>query len=155
MKQTVVLPSGIRFVNPEDCGVLVTMIKALAAYEKLSHLVVASERDLHQALFVEKRVHALIAEHAGVPIGYAFYYEGFSTFLGRPYLVLEDLYVDPANRRQGYGERFFEALKCIADDAGYRRIEWRCLDWNTAAMDFYQSLGATVVKDWVTLRMDR
>jgi len=141
----------------DDLPELLAMIRALAAYEKLSHLVVADHAALGKALFGDKPVaEALIARlslEKSAPAGFALFFPTFSTFLGRSGLWLEDLFVYPAQRGTGIGRALLTRLGGIARERGYGRFEWAVLDWNAPAIGFYEGLGATVMPDWRICRM--
>jgi GNAT superfamily N-acetyltransferase len=144
----------IRPARPEDVGVIHAMIGALAEYEKLAHLCIASEADLDAALFGPRpAAEALIARKDGVPAAFALFFHNYSTFLGRRGLWLEDLFVLPAHRRQGCAQALLRALAAIARERNCGRFEWAVLDWNASAIDFYRSLGATVLPDWRIVRV--
>ena len=144
----------IRAARREDVPAVLAMIRALADFEKLSHLCVASEADLQEALFGPQRAaEVLIAWNDGEPAAFALFFHNFSTFLGRPGLWLEDLFVRPAYRRQGCARAMLRALASVAVERGCGRFEWSVLDWNTAAIDFYRALGATVLPDWRIVRV--
>jgi GNAT superfamily N-acetyltransferase len=144
----------IRMARPDDVPVVHAMIGALAAYEKLAHLNVATEADLAAALFGPRpAAEVLIASKNGVPAAFALFFHNFSTFLGRPGLWLEDLFVQPAYRRQGCAQALLRTLAGIARDRGCGRFEWAVLDWNAPAIEFYRSLGATVLPDWRIVRV--
>ncbi len=140
-----------------DVGDLMQLIEALAAYERLSHLVVATERDLADALFGPQPVaEALIVRIRGgngPAIAFALYFTNFSTFLGRRGLWLEDLFVRPEHRGRGIGRALLEALAATAKARGYGRFEWSVLDWNAAAIGFYERMGATILPDWKIARV--
>jgi len=126
----------------------------LAAFEKLAHLCVATESDLDTALFGPRpAAEVLIAWKGDIPAAFALFFHNFSTFLGRPGLWLEDLFVQPPFRRQGCAQALLRTLAAIARDRGCGRFEWAVLDWNVAAIDFYRSLGATVLPDWRITRI--
>jgi GNAT superfamily N-acetyltransferase len=145
---------ALRPARPEDIGVIHAMIGELADYEKLAHLFVASEADVHAALFgPNPRAEVLLAWFGGEPAAFALYFHNFSTFLGRPGLWLEDLFVRPAYRRRGCANALLKALAGIARERGCGRFEWAVLDWNVSAIDFYRSLGATVLPDWRIVRV--
>ena len=130
------------------------MIGALAAYEKLVHLWVATEADLEAALFgVPPAAEVLIACKDGAPVAFALFFHNFSTFLGRRGLWLEDLFVQPAFRRMGCAQALLRSLAGIARERGCGRFEWAVLDWNTPAIDFYRALGATIMPDWRIVRV--
>jgi GNAT superfamily N-acetyltransferase len=130
------------------------MIAALAQYERLSHLHVATERDIGHALFGERPVaEVLLCVKDEKPVAFALFFHNFSTFLGRPGLWLEDLFVLPPYRRQGLGKALLRALAAIAVERGCARFEWSVLDWNAPAIEFYRALGATMLTDWRIVRM--
>ncbi len=143
--------------TPADMGDLMQLIEALAAYEKLSHLVVATERDLAEALFgPQPAAEALIVREGGEngpAIAFALYFTNFSTFLGRRGLWLEDLFVRPEHRGRGIGRALLEALAATARARGYGRFEWAVLDWNASAIGFYERMGATILPDWKIARV--
>ncbi len=144
----------IRPAAPEDVGLILSLIKDLADYERLSQEVRASEDDLARWLFSDKPVaEALIAEHGGSPVGFALFFHNFSTFLGRPGLYLEDLYVRPESRGKGVGKLLLKELARIAKDRGCGRLEWAVLDWNEPAIRFYEALGAKALSDWTVFRL--
>jgi len=130
------------------------LIRALADFEKLTHLCRVTESDLHAALFGPRpAAEVLIAWKDDVAAAFALFFHNYSTFLGRPGLWLEDLFVVPAYRRQGCAKALLHALAKIAVDRGCGRFEWAVLDWNAAAIDFYRALGATVLPDWRITRV--
>jgi len=130
------------------------MIRELADYERLRHLCVSTEGDLERALFgVPARAEVLVGTESGVPVCFALFFHNFSTFLGKPGLYLEDLFVRPAHRRKGYGRAMLVALAGLARDRDCGRFEWSVLDWNEPAIRFYESLGATVLPDWRITRV--
>ena len=146
-------PFTIRPAVPADVATIHAMIAALAEYEKLSHLCVASEADLAAALFGPRpAAEVLIAAENGVPAGFALFFHNYSTFLGRRGLWLEDLFVLPAFRRRGCAQALLRALAGIAVERGCGRFEWSVLDWNAPAIAFYQALGATVLPEWRIVR---
>jgi len=125
------------------------MIRALAEFEQLSHLCVATEESLHAALFgPSPGVEVLVGWETRTAVAFALFFHNFSTFLGRKGLYLEDLFVQPAYRGHGYGKALLIRLAQIAVARDCGRFEWAVLDWNTAAIGFYQSLGAAVLPDW-------
>ena len=135
--------------TPEDVGQIVGMIEALADYEKLRHLCTATEAGVHAALFGARPAAEVILGWEGpTPIAFALFFHNFSTFLGRKGLYLEDLFVQPAFRRRGYGRALLVHLARIAVARDCGRFEWAVLDWNAPAIGFYKSLGATVMPDW-------
>jgi GNAT superfamily N-acetyltransferase len=130
------------------------MIRELAEFERLAHLCVASEADLAAALFGPRpAAEVLVACRDGEAAGFALFFHNFSTFLGRRGLWLEDLFVRPAHRRQGCAQALLATLADLARERGCGRFEWAVLDWNAPAIDFYRSLGATVLPDWRIVRV--
>jgi GNAT superfamily N-acetyltransferase len=143
-------------VTPADVPALRGLIAELAEFEKLTHLMVATDADLHEALFgARPAAEAVLLRLAAgdEPIGFALFFHNFSTFLGRRGLYLEVLYVQPAHRRRGYGKALLVQLARIAVERGCGRFEWSVLDWNVEAQRFYESLGATVMPDWRITRV--
>ncbi len=145
---------SIKPATPEDVPLILTFIHELATYEKLAHEVVASERDMHEALFGERPViEAVIAHLDNEPVGYALCFATFSTFLGKPGLYLEDLYVRPAARGFGVGRKLLEHLARITVDRGWGRFEWSVLDWNEPSIAFYKKMGAKPMDEWTIFRL--
>ena len=140
--------------QPQDAPALAAMIRALAEYERLSHLCVGTEDELRAALWgPDRAAEVLIARVDGVPVGFALFFHTFSTFLARRGLWLEDLFVYPDHRGAGIGKALLRAVAAIACDRGCGRFEWSVLDWNAPALRFYESLGATVMPDWRIARV--
>ena len=138
----------------DDVPVILLFIRMLADYEKLSHAVVADEQTLRRTLFGERPyAEVLVARAEGAPAGFALYFHNYSTFLGRPGLYLEDLFVVPALRGRGIGKALLREVARIARDRGCGRLEWSVLNWNTPAIEFYESLGARPLAEWTTYRM--
>jgi len=133
---------------------VLSLVKELAEYEKLSHEVEATEADIAAALFGENPIlFCEIAEWAGEPVGFAVWFLNFSTFAGRPGIYLEDLFVRPAQRGKGIGKALLTHLakQCIAN--GWSRLQWSVLDWNTPSIDFYKSLGAVLMDEWTICKV--
>jgi GNAT superfamily N-acetyltransferase len=144
----------IREATRADVPAILALIKELADYEKLSHIVEATEESLSEVLFGERPVaEALIAFHEGEPAGYAIFFHSVSTFLGRAGIYLEDLYVRPHLRGKGIGKALFAAVARIARDRNSGRLEWQVLRWNSTAIDFYDAHGAESLDGWVTMRL--
>jgi GNAT superfamily N-acetyltransferase len=144
----------IRPATEADLPLIASLVGELADYEKLSHQAVATEADFGRALFGKSpKAYALIVEHDGQPAGFAVYFYNFSTFLGRPGIYVEDVFIRPEFRRNGYGRAIFKYLaqKAVAEGCG--RMEWWVLDWNTPAIDFYRSLGAAPMDEWTVQRL--
>jgi GNAT superfamily N-acetyltransferase len=140
--------------RPEDCGVLLQLIRALADFERLSHLVSGGERELQRELFADRPViEAVIGWEHARPVGFALYFHNFSTFLARRGLYLEDLFVVPEARGRGHGKALIRHVARIAVARGCGRFEWAVLDWNRSAIDFYRALGAEVLPDWRICRL--
>ena len=145
---------AIRAALEEDAPLILQLIKELAEYEKLSHEVVATEGSLRKSLFGERRfAEALIGEIDGKPAGFALFFHNFSTFLGRPGIYLEDLYVRPEFRGSGLGRALLVYLARVAQERGCGRLEWSVLDWNEPAIGFYKSVGAAPVEGWTGYRV--
>lgn len=139
----------LRDAGPEDLDLVLHFIRALAAYERLAHEVRADAATLERFLFgAPRRAEALIAEWDGRPVGFAVWYYSFSTFLGRPSLYVEDVFVEPAMRGKGIGRAVFAHLAARALAQGCGRMEWSVLDWNAPSIAFYRSLGATPREGW-------
>ena len=139
---------------PQDVPLILAFLKELAIYEKLAHEVVATESDMHAALFGERRVvETVIASLDGDAVGYALFFPTFSTFLGKPGLYLEDLYVRPAARGFGVGRKMLEHLARITVERGWGRLEWSVLDWNEPSIAFYKKMGARPMDEWTVFRL--
>ena len=135
--------------RPDDCGVVFALIRALAEYEKLTAQVVGTPEDLRRELFCERPViEAVIAWEEQLPLGFALYFHNYSTFLARRGLYLEDLFVVPEARGRGIGKALIRHCARTAVERGCGRFEWAVLDWNQPAIEFYQSIGATILPDW-------
>lgn len=146
---------AIRAAAPADVQAVHGLIRELADYEKLAHAVVASEGDLHDALFGARPcAESLVAEAAGRVVGFALFFTSYSTFVGRPGIYLEDLYVQPAARGRGIGKALLARLAAIAVERRCGRLEWSVLDWNAPAIGFYRSLGAQPMDEWTVYRLD-
>ena len=144
----------IRHATREDVPVLLSLIRELAEFEKLLHVVEADETTLADELFGSVRVaEALIAELREEPVAFALFFHNFSTFVGRKGLYLEDLYVRPHARRRGIGRALITLVAKIAVERRCGRFEWSVLDWNTPAVDFYRSLGAVALDEWTVQRV--
>ncbi|HXB14956.1 MAG TPA: GNAT family N-acetyltransferase [Solirubrobacteraceae bacterium] len=144
----------MREATPADVSLLLTMIRELAEYERLSDQVETTEELLASALFGDAAsAEALIAELDGEPVGYAIFFSTFSTFLAIQGVWLEDLYVRPAHRKAGAGKALLAAVAAKLRERGGRRMEWAALDWNELALGFYRGLGAHAQKEWITHRL--
>ena len=137
-----------------DIPVILHFIRELAAYEKMSHLMVATEAHILEHVFgPNPAAQVIIAYWDSVPVGFALYLRNFSTFLGQVGIYLEDLFVEPAHRGKGVGKALLARLAKIALDRGYGRLEWAVLDWNTPSIEFYRSLGAVGLDEWTAFRL--
>ena len=144
----------IRPAEPEDVPTIARFIRALAEYERLAHEVIAREEDLRQNLFGPRPyAEVAIAEEEGEPVGFALFFHNFSTFLGKPGLYLEDLFVLPQHRGKGHGEALLRHLARLALERGCGRFEWCVLDWNAGAIRFYERIGAVALSDWRIYRL--
>jgi GNAT superfamily N-acetyltransferase len=146
--------ADIRRASETDVPVILQLIRELAEYEKLPHEVVATEASLKQTLFGAKPyAEALLAYADGEPVGLCLYFHNYSTFLSKPGLYIEDIFVRPAYRGQGVGKAFFRVVAGIAQERGCGRMEWWVLDWNTPAIDFYKKLGARGMSEFTVYRL--
>ena len=147
--QTSVDGLQLRLAERRDTGQILQFITALAEYEKLLDQVVATEQNLLDSLFGDKPyAEVIIAEYQQQPAGFALFFHNYSTFLAKPGIYLEDLFVLPALRGKGIGKALITYLAQLAVSRNCGRLEWSVLDWNQPAIDFYQSLGATMLHDW-------
>lgn len=147
---------NIRLASPEDAESIAHLVRELAVYERLVHEVVSTAEDFRRALSQPaSTVEVLLAELAGKAVGFALFFENFSTFVGRPGLYLEDLFVEPEHRRSGIGLALFQELFRIARLRNYGRMEWAVLDWNEPAIGFYtRKLNARLLEEWRICRVD-
>lgn len=144
----------VRAASEEDVPLILSFINELAEYERLSHEVVATEDALREHLYGERPVaEVVIAEDGGKPAGFALFFHSFSTFLGRPGIYLEDLYVRPEFRGGGIGRALLVRLARLAKERGCGRLEWSVLDWNEPAIGFYSGIGASPVGGWTVYRV--
>ena len=142
-----------RFASEEDCALILFFIKQLAAYEKMSDQVVATEELLREWIFEKKRAEVLFVCDGETEVGFALFFHNFSTFLGRAGIYLEDLFVLEKYRGRGYGKALLSRLAQITVERGCGRLEWSCLDWNQPSIDFYLSIGAAPLDEWTTYRL--
>jgi GNAT superfamily N-acetyltransferase len=144
----------LRAAEPRDVPAIVGLIRELADFEKLTHLVQVTPQSLHPHLFGERpAAEAVVAERDAQVIGFALFFTNFSTFLGKPGLYLEDLYVQPPHRGSGVGRALLTYLAALARQRGYGRFEWSVLDWNVNAIRFYERMGATLMPEWRICRV--
>jgi len=144
----------IRFAAEPDTALILRFIRELAEYERMSDEVSATEELLYDSLFVTCVAEAVIGEEDGAPAAFALFFKNFSTFLGRPGLYLEDIFVRPPYRGKGYGTAILRFLAVLARERQYGRMEWACLDWNQPAITFYKQLGARAMDEWTVYRLD-
>jgi GNAT superfamily N-acetyltransferase len=146
---------NIRPIAANDCSPVTALIQELAEFEKLSHLIETTPDRLHEAVFGEDHfLYGLVATIEEKVVAYALYFRSYSTFIGKPGFYLEDLYVQPQFRGMGIGKNMLKTIAKQAVEKGYRRFEWTVLDWNQPAIDFYESIGARGLKEWILYRMD-
>jgi GNAT superfamily N-acetyltransferase len=144
----------IRSATEQDVPLILSFIRQLAEYERLLDAVKATEEALRTTLFGARPVgEVLIAEDGGTPVGFALFFQNYSTFLAQAGLYLEDLFVVPAARGRGVGRLLLEHLAQIAIERGYGRVEWAVLDWNAPAIGFYRRVGAVAMQDWTIFRL--
>jgi GNAT superfamily N-acetyltransferase len=146
----------IRTTTPADVPIILSLIRELADYERAPDAVVATESGLRDVLFgAQRSAEVLLALENSDPVGFAVYFFNFSTWLGRPGLYLEDLFVRPNVRGKGYGRALLERLAQIAQERGCGRMEWAVLDWNDPAIQFYRKLGAEPMNEWTVFRLTK
>ena len=146
---------SLRPATPSDVPVILDCIRALAEYERLAHECVATEALLRETLFGARPAAEVVLAFAGdEPAGFALWFESYSTFLAKPGIYLEDLFVYPQHRGHGLGRRLLRHLAQVAVERDYGRVEWSVLDWNVDAIGFYRSLGAELLDDWRRCRLD-
>jgi GNAT superfamily N-acetyltransferase len=155
MEEQLLMPGYLlRDATAADVPDLLRLIHALAVYEKLEHMAVGTPAQLHEALFgARPACAAVMAERDGRAVGFALYFTTFSTFLCKPGLYLEDLFVEPGHRGAGIGKALLKHLAAITVERGYGRFEWRVLDWNEPSIRFYESLGASILREWLLARV--
>jgi GNAT superfamily N-acetyltransferase len=144
----------LRTATERDVPLILSFIKELAEYERLSHKVVATEQLLWASLFGERpAAEVVMGDYGDEPAGFALFFHNFSTFLGRPGIYLEDLYVTPSLRGRGVGRAMLAYLAKLAKKRDCGRLEWSVLDWNAPAIKLYKSIGATPMDDWTVFRV--
>ena len=146
---------SLRFAKEKDIPVIYSLIKELAEYEKLLDKVTVTEERLKENLFGKRNyAEVIIAELNGKPVGQALFFHNFSTFMGKPGIYLEDLFVKPEYRGKGIGKALLNKLIEVAKERNCGRVEWAVLDWNKPAIDFYKSLGAEEMSGWLIYRLN-
>lgn len=143
----------IRFAEPQDASLVLQFIRALAEYEHLQDQVEATGENLSRFIFQEKKAEVLIGEYLGEPAGFALFFHNFSTFLGKPGIYIEDIFVKPELRGRGIGKRLLSAIAKLAAERNCGRLEWACLDWNEPSIKFYTRRGALPLSEWTTYRV--
>ncbi len=144
----------MRFALEKDIRVVLDLIKELSVYEKLEDQVVATEGLLKEWIFTKQKAEVILAELDGIPIGYALFFYNFSTFQGRSGIYLEDIYIRPENRGNGYGKALFKKVASLTVERKCGRMEWFVLDWNKPSIDFYLSMGAKPMDGWTIYRLE-
>ncbi|TMB67877.1 MAG: GNAT family N-acetyltransferase [Deltaproteobacteria bacterium] len=144
----------IRSATKSDVPVILSFIKKLADYERLSHEMVATEGMLRKTLFGRQRTaEVAIGYYKKEPVGFVLFFPNYSTFLGQPGLYIEDLFVDESHRRRGFGRALLLYVARLASERGCGRLEWSVLDWNEPAINFYKKLGAIPMSEWTVFRV--
>jgi GNAT superfamily N-acetyltransferase len=143
----------LRDAEEKDTPLILEFIRGLAEYERLLDQVSATEEELGRYLFRDRAAEALICEYQGEPAGFALYFRNFSTFLGKPGLYIEDLFVKPEYRGRGLGKALFARIAAIAVERGYGRLGWACLNWNEPSMRFYKNRGGQPQDEWINYRI--
>lgn len=143
----------LRFAEISDVALILEFIKELADYEQMLHEVVATEEVLVESLFERKMAEVIIGEYKNKPVAFALFFYNFSTFLGRPGIYLEDLYVRPEMRGKGIGNIMLSFLAKLAVERKCGRLEWWCLDWNEPSIQFYKQIGAIPMDEWTVYRV--
>jgi GNAT superfamily N-acetyltransferase len=144
----------VRAATAQDVPLVLAFIRELAVYERLEHQVVATQADLTTALFgARPYAEVVFACLDGREVGFALFFHNFSTFLGKPGIYLEDLFVRPESRGRGIGKRLLAWLAALALERGCARLDWAVLDWNEPSIGFYKGLGAVALDDWMTMRL--
>ena len=152
--QTKIIGLTLRFAEEKDVPVILEFIKELADYEKLAHEVVATEEKLQKSLFNDNPfAEVIIAEYLTKPVGFCLFFHNFSTFLGRPGIYIEDIYIKLEHRGLGFGKSILAYLAKLAEERDCGRIEWSVLDWNINALNFYNDLGAEPMNEWTVFRI--
>ena len=143
----------IRYAEEKDVSIILSFITELAIYENMLDDVVATEELLQEWIFEKKKAEVILAVEDGKEVGFALFFQNFSTFLGRAGIYLEDLFVLPEYRGRGYGKALLKKLAGIAVERGCGRLEWSCLDWNKPSIDIYLSFGAKPMDEWTVYRL--
>lgn len=143
----------IRFAEEKDSALILQFIKELADCEKMSEQVSAAPEDIAETIFKKKYAEVVICEYEEAPAGFCLFFHNYSTFLGKPGLYIEDLYVKERLRGKGLGKALLKFMARIAVERNCGRLEWSCLDWNKPSIDFYKAQGAEAMNDWTVYRL--
>jgi GNAT superfamily N-acetyltransferase len=143
----------IRFAEEKDAALILQFIKELAAYEKMSDDVIATIKDIEETIFEKSYAEVVICEYDESPAGFCLFFHNYSTFLGKPGLYIEDLYVKESFRGKGLGKLLLKFMAHLAVERNCGRLEWSCLDWNKPSIDFYIAQGAKAMNDWTVYRV--
>jgi GNAT superfamily N-acetyltransferase len=143
----------LRSVKKRDTTIIINFIRDLAEYEHLSSMLEVDEINLQKYIFKEKMVEVIIAEYDNKPAGFTLFFNNFSTFLGKPGIYIEDLFVKPEFRGKGLGKHLLSYLAKLVQERNYGRLEWACLNWNEPSIKFYKSLGAQTMDEWTVYRI--
>jgi len=143
----------LRFAKESDVAIIISLIRDLAEYENLLDKVVITEEDIKKYLFENKLIEVIIGEYDGIPAGYVLFFHNFSTFLGKPGIYIEDIFVKPEFRGKGLGKILLGFIAKIAVERNCGRLEWACLDWNKPSIEFYKRQGAFPLDDWTVYRV--
>jgi GNAT superfamily N-acetyltransferase len=143
----------LRFATLKDVPIILQFIKELAAYENMSENVVATEELLEETLFVQKKAEVILGDYQQQPVAFALFFHNYSTFLGRPGIYLEDLYVRENVRGKGFGTKLLSYLAKLAVDRNCGRLEWACLNWNEPSIKFYKQMGGVPMDQWTVYRL--
>ena len=147
------MEDNVRKATKNDADLILDFIKKLAEYEKMENQVVATKELLEEWIFDKKKAEVIFVLEDGKEVGFALYFYNFSTFLGKAGIYLEDLFVLPEYRKKGYGKLLLKTLAKEVHEKGMGRLEWSCLDWNEPSIEFYESLGAKMMKEWKVFRL--
>jgi len=145
----------LRFAEEKDIAVILEFIRSLAEYEHLLDTVEINEADLKKYLFDKSLIEVILGEYDGIPAGFALFFHNFSTFLGKPGIFIEDIFVRSEFRGKGLGKALFSFIAKIAAQRNCGRLEWACLDWNKPSIEFYKSQGAKPLDEWTTYRVTK
>ncbi len=143
----------LRFAQINDVSLVLEFIKELADYENMLNEVIATEETLIESLFERKMAEVILGEYKQKPVAFALFFHNFSTFLGKPGIYLEDLYVKPEMRGKGIGQIILSYLGKLAIERNCGRLEWWCLDWNVSSIEFYKQMGAVPMDEWTIYRV--